>query len=159
MMAIAVRLFFDDALHVSRRAHRTTRAIEATVRLGDTQACDAFIHNLSVSGCLVETPIELDDGETVSIGIAGLGMISACVTRRDDVGYGLSFDTLLSEAALAEAGRYETVVTLPFVVKAQPESSMPSPDRWSRRTRLLVILGIASSCWAIVSLALHHLLA
>jgi hypothetical protein len=152
-MAIAALLIVEDKVP---RADRIVREVDATVRVAHSGAHDALVMNLSVSGCLVDTSIDIVEGDTVSIGINGLGMISGEVIRRKGHTYGLRFSSPLSNAEIAEAGRHDVVVLFRPEPEAAFETSMPNPDRWSRRARLSILLAASGLTWAVIGAIILH---
>jgi len=142
-MAIVAHLLLDEAF----RADREARDIDATVRSGSSGTYDALVRNLSVSGCLVEVQADLVEGDRLSIGVNGLGIVRAIVARREGMAYGLSFLNELSAAEIVEAGRYDTVVSLRPDRGPAFETTMPDPARWSRRRRVSIIAGTAVMGW------------
>lgn len=153
-MAIVAHLLLDEAF----RADREARDIDATVRSGSSGTYDALVRNLSVSGCLVEVQADLVEGDGLSIGVNGLGIVRAIVARRDGMAYGLSFLDELSAAQVVEAGRFDTVVSLRPNQGPALETTMPDPARWSRRRRASIIAGAAVIGWAGIAMALRLLL-
>lgn len=100
-MAIAAR--FDSA---SADAPRGARRVLRLDTYGETAAGDAAavrIHNLSATGLLVETTVELAEGEALAIALPLVGEIEASVVWRSGAFYGCQLAAPLSPAALDAA--------------------------------------------------------
>lgn len=149
-MQIPAQIYAFDA---AERANRRSLSADATVRDSRRTPNDALVHNLSVTGCLVATDAELTLGGSLFVGIPGIGVMPAHVTRIDGRLYGCAFKTPISQTMVDAALNTSSVVKL-TVVEADftrvdsHQSSMPMPDRWARRTRLVVIVGISAALWA-----------
>lgn len=61
------------------------------------------IHNISAGGLLIETALDLAEGDTLAIDLPEAGTVIASVVWRSERLYGCAFDTALGPAALAAA--------------------------------------------------------
>lgn len=75
------------------------------------------IHNISAAGLLIESALELVEGEVLAIDLPEAGVVGATVVWRSERLYGCAFETPISAAALAAAqlqGFAPGVPTSPF---------------------------------------------
>jgi transcriptional regulator with XRE-family HTH domain len=61
------------------------------------------IHNISAAGLLIETRLEMAEGQPLSIDLPEAGVVSAAVVWRSERLYGCAFDEPIGSAALAAA--------------------------------------------------------
>ena len=94
------------------------------------QAGDAnvTIHNISSAGLLIETALDLAEGDELAIDLPEAGAVSASVVWRSERLFGCAFDEALSPAALAAAqlqGFAPGVPTQPPAPQTPPPSQTP----------------------------------
>lgn len=61
------------------------------------------IHNLSAAGLLLETELDLHEGDTLSIDLPGVGHVDAVIVWQSGKLFGCAFEQALSRAAFAAA--------------------------------------------------------
>ena len=91
------------------RAARIRIGREGTVRDRDRFVVDVSIEDLSTTGCLFCGDFTLELGALVTIGIAGIGMHVARVSRLVERGAGCAFLIPLKDSDLATASVAQTV--------------------------------------------------
>ena len=146
-------------LHDHRRAaERQALDADATLRI-DGRPLDALIANISMSGCLFVCSERLDVGDTVTIGIAGIGRRRVQIVRALGARYGAEFEVPLDQveidAAVAEPG--EVVVSFPMPI-AEPSVGEEEPSRAGKLlppVRLVVVVGLAVLSWWVLIAALR----
>ncbi|WP_242138438.1 MULTISPECIES: PilZ domain-containing protein [unclassified Sphingomonas] len=160
-MVLTAQLFLqeDGALQEpgpsGRQAPRRPIHAGATVRDDRARPIDAEVVDLSTTGCLIVVDGVVAVPSDISIGIAGIGRVSARIVRRNGQRYGCAFDQPLSEGAVLAARAVQTVV--PFATGADPlptgasdANADPEFRRLPMRTRLVVIVGASLALWGVV---------
>lgn len=160
-MVLTAQLFLqeDDAAleqGVSgRQAPRRPVDAGATIRDKDARPIDAKVVDMSTTGCLIVVDGTIAVPSSISIGIAGIGRVSAQIVRRNGSRYGCAFDQPLSDSAIQAARAVETVV--PFAIAGDPlptgdatSEALPEFRRLPMRTRALVIVGASLALWGVV---------
>lgn len=138
-----------------RQAPRLPIQAGATVRDQNARPIDATVIDLSTTGCLIVVDGTVAVPSDISIGIGGIGRVSARIVRRNGERYGCAFDQPLSDAAVFAARAVDTVV--PFALAAEPlptgaaaTETLPEFQRLPMRTRLFVIVGATLALWGVV---------
>ncbi|WP_345862723.1 PilZ domain-containing protein [Sphingomonas qilianensis] len=156
MMVLTATVYVDKGGALdgdNRQAERRAVQAGATLRDDNEAPIDAELIDLSTSGCQVALQGELVVPSMVTIGVAGIGRIDACVVRRDGDRYGCAFIEPLTAAAVAAARAVETVVPLSASALPTPapaEQALPEQVRLSIRSRVLLIVGSAVTAWGAV---------
>jgi hypothetical protein len=140
---IAAKLYRDV-----RGAERSDVHLDATMRDAGWTPTDVVIINISTSGVLLEVSADIPIGESITIGIAGIGLVPSRVVRRHGRTLGCEFRTPVAAARIAEATQAQTVVALPFL---SGPLRIDAEARWSRRTRLAILLMAGISAWGTVA--------
>lgn len=73
------------------RSERRPVSLRASIERGDGTAHEISVLNLSCEGCGIQTPIELEAGEPISLSVAGRGAIDSYVRWWKDGHAGLVF--------------------------------------------------------------------
>jgi hypothetical protein len=146
-MALVVQLYGDG-----RTAERHDLGADATVRGPDRVPVDVLVADLSQTGCLFVTtePLALD--AVITIGIAGVGLREARIVRNQDVRFGCTFLTPLTDAELAAGlAESETVALFPLQHPGVPaEPALPVVAKLPRPLRLAAFSGLVAASWALV---------
>ena len=108
-MALAAKLYRLD----NRQSDRLSVEVDATVRGASAKPMDAVVTDLSETGFCAAIDQELPIGAEISIGLAGVGVIEACVVRSVGESYGCRFLVPLTSAAIARATSVQTIVAFP----------------------------------------------
>lgn len=86
-----------------RTGIRRALRLEASGMLPNGQDANVTIHNISVTGLLLETGLDLARGEALSLDLPEAGTVEAAIVWRSGQLYGCAFSTPLSTAAIAAA--------------------------------------------------------
>lgn len=160
-MVLTAQLFLNEDGTVSgpetsgRKAPRVPITAGATVRDRSARPLDATVVDLSSTGCLIVVDGTVAVPSDISIGIAGIGRVSARIVRQTGDHYGCAFDQRLSDAAVLAARAVDTVV--PFATAAEPlptgataTMALPEFQRLPMRARLFVIVGASLALWGVI---------
>lgn len=127
-----------------------------------TSGAEVVIHDLSVTGLLIETSGELGTGETLLIDIPERGPTAATVMWNSGRFFGCAFGRRIPLAAVS-AALLRNPVAPRQQLAAGENAWAPDPslfavaddaeeiDRYSLRTRMLVMLGMAVAAWMLVA--------
>lgn len=87
----------------ARGAERRATQAASTIRTTGSGPLDVMVLDVSATGIRIVTPAPLEIGQEISIGLAGAGVTTAFVVRREGDRYGCAFEAPIgtSEAALA----------------------------------------------------------
>jgi hypothetical protein len=132
----------------------------ATLRYASQAPIDVVVEDISESGCLFRTTKVLEAGETVSIGIPGLGLCHGRISRSDHPHYGCAFLKLIRTDDLAVPDA--NVIVAEFTPLADTTAtSTSSPDtavkKLPLRTRVAIIVGTSLFLWVLTFLTLRML--
>ncbi len=140
-MAIKAHLDPRSAGDSQRTAARRALHLETSgVIAGQGSEANVTIHNISAAGLLIETALELAEGEPLAIELPEAGLVSAAVVWRSERLYGCAFDTPIGAAAMAAAqlqGFAPGVPTEPLSAAAPPPAARgPGEALGTRLNRL-----------------------
>ena len=85
------------------RAERRTLVLETSGTLPGGERANVLVHNASATGLLLETALELGDGETLAIDLPEAGPVAAEVVWRSGRLYGCRFEHPVGQAVLSAA--------------------------------------------------------
>ena len=152
----ALPLESDNRRYASRRA----------LRLGATltdRGVEVLIHDLSPTGLLIETGQPLTKGETLFVDLPERGPTAASVAWSSGRFYGCAFElsipaaavsaALLRSPALKPAGESGLDITQLQALAAEVEVSAPEDDRYSLRTRGVVLASMLVVSWGAIGWA------
>jgi transcriptional regulator with XRE-family HTH domain len=114
-MAIKAHLDQPPAAGTQRSAQRRGLRLEASGFAPGLGEANVTIHNISAAGLLLETGLDLSEGEGLALDLPEAGAVTAVVVWRSERLYGCAFEQALSPAALAAAQ-----------LQAAPPSAPPS---------------------------------
>ena len=138
----------------SRAAERRSAGFDSTLRDAQNLPIDISIVDLSRSGFSMQTVPGCEIGDSISIGIPGVGTRTAWIVRDDFGLMGCSFGTFLTENELARALAREisSLVAFPGAACLASDLNSFEPDitPYSRRTRVVLLIGIGLLSWAAV---------
>ncbi len=86
-----------------RQFERRELWLETSGSATDGTSTNVTIHNISQTGMLLETELDLTLGETLSVELPQAGTVSARIVWRSDALYGCRFDQELAAAVLSAA--------------------------------------------------------
>lgn len=165
-MSIAVQtappLEGENRRYTSRRALRLQSAVS-------DRGIEVVIHDLSLTGMLVETPQELCRGETLFVDLPERGPTAASVVWSSGRFHGCAFEqsipnSAISAALLRSPARAPVNAETGFDIDelrslaADIEAADPVDDRYSLRTRGLVLGGLIIVSWGAIGWTLSALL-
>ncbi|HYX47021.1 MAG TPA: PilZ domain-containing protein [Sphingomicrobium sp.] len=143
-------------LHPQRRTSERRVALRRTLQLivrGETPAGDSaqvLIHDISVTGILLETSADLLIGETIEVEVPEGGPTTAIVMWNSGRFFGCQFHGRISPAAVSAA-----VLRSPF----EKTSADLSPDTHEKRAKELsptakawILVGLVVATWALIYL-------
>lgn len=102
-MAIRAHLDPPSRGNTTRSAPRRALRLEASGLAPDGDEANVTIHNISAAGLLIETALELAQGEELAIDLPEAGIVTAVIVWRSAQLYGCAFARTLGPAALAAA--------------------------------------------------------
>lgn len=146
-MALNAKLYQTD-----RSAERHSVNLDGTLRDSSMAAFDTTIEDLSATGFRTLPITALDIGETISLGLSGLGLRKARVVRAEARGYGCEFLMPLGVDELKVALSGVSSEPIPFPASAFAtglSADMPEPfvEPFSKRTRLAVAASLVVASW------------
>lgn len=102
-MAIKAHLDPQSASDSQRSSTRRALRLETSGFIAGSPDANVTIHNISSDGLLIETALDLGEGDELAIELPEAGAVSASVVWRSERLFGCAFDEALSPAALAAA--------------------------------------------------------
>jgi hypothetical protein len=169
-MAWAAKLRIDDTAAQDgpdqssdgRHSSRHRLFLDARASTG-SQAAEILIHNLSSTGMLLETPIELAGNDGIDVDIPEVGTVRANIVWSSESFYGCQFERPMSRAAVSAAmlrspSDWAASDPLPLPPVAAPDIPMSQyrhgSDEISPRAKFFIVTGLAIVCWgAVIALA------
>ncbi len=129
-MAIKAHLDTQSASDSQRTATRRALRLETSGIVTGSGDANVTIHNISSAGLLIETQLDLAEGDELAIELPEAGAVSASVVWRSERLFGCAFDEALSLAALAAAqlqGFAPGVPTQPLAPQTPPPPASRGP--------------------------------
>ena len=153
--------FQDDNRRSAARRTLSLGAVLATS--GAATGAEVVIHDLSVTGLLIEAAGELRLGEKLLVEIPDRGPTAATVMWTSGRFFGCAFDKRLPVAAVSAALLRNPIAPRdPPPVEAAVELPVANDaghdDRYSPRARALVMGGMALGAWGLVYAAIVALI-
>ena len=144
-----------------RSDERQAADVSATIRVDGTPA-DALIVNLSASGCLFVCSEPLEVGDTMSIGIAGVGRRPVRIVRALGSRFGAEFEEPLTlvELRAAVSSTDDSVITFPLIspVSSHVAETVYQNEKYSYRVRLGIIIFLVVTSWIMLLIARNVIL-
>jgi hypothetical protein len=127
---------------------------------------EVVVHDLSVTGLLIEAAVDLQTGDELTVEIPGPGPVDAVVVWKSGNYFGCEFAKPIPNAALSAASLRSVPDPRPLndVVLPPPDLPLPSEDvlregALSPRSKLLTLLGLSLAAWAVIALMVWLILA
>ena len=146
-----------------RGATRRKLSLQAEGLVSNSSAAEVTIHDLSVTGLLLETSAELTRGEELDVYLPEAGATRARVIWSSGHYFGCQFDRPISSAVMSAAvlrSRPVAAKTMARQAVIEVASSQPNPTKGvdtefqlSLGARLRIILALAIGCWVVIGLA------
>jgi hypothetical protein len=132
-----------------RQADRFDVHRPSTLRAGPGQALDAIIQDLSACGCRIHGRFSLRPGETVQIGLAGVGVRAATVVWTEGDVAGCEFAQWLSYEDIKQTTSAQTIIDINFRAHEVGERAIDAQDvpRLQFRSRIAIILAGGLLAW------------
>jgi transcriptional regulator with XRE-family HTH domain len=124
-MAILAYLDPQSESDNRRAAPRRALRLETSGFIAGTGEANVTIHNISAGGLLIETALDLAEGDQLVIELPEAGLVSASVVWRSERLYGCAFDTAIGPAALAAAQLQGFAPGVP----TEPQQPLAAPMR------------------------------
>lgn len=128
-MAIAAQ--WEDRAGERRDARRTLR-LEARGELSGGEATNVLVHNVSTTGLLIESNIQLEVGERLSVDLPEAGLTAARVVWSSGRLLGCQFDASVRSAVLSAAQLRSAVGEAVAIPPVQPVSAETFGQRLHR---------------------------
>lgn len=100
-MAIKAHLDLHNSNGSQRAAPRRALRLETSGFAPDGGVTNVTIHNVSAAGLLIETGLDLAQGEQLALDLPEAGTVTAVIVWRSERLYGCAFEQAISPAALA----------------------------------------------------------
>lgn len=143
------------------RRYASRRALRLGARLADS-GVEVLIHDLSPTGLLIETAQPLASGETLFVDLPERGPTAASVAWSSGHFYGCAFElsipaAVISAALLRSPGAVQATapdgqldVARLHALAAEVETAPEADDRYSLRTRGLVLVSLLALSWGAI---------
>lgn len=125
---------------------------DAVLRVDGLPPISVVLVDVTRDGCLIATDAILTPGQSINLGLAGVGTVAARVVRAGTVGYGCEFVERLPPGAVTRASE-TNVVPLDGANVAIP----PGSAKFSRRVQFAALVGLMVAGWALFGVAAYYL--
>ena len=150
----------EPSQHLGSRRYAARRSLKLGSVLSESGE-EIVIHDLSLTGLLIETSGELSNGDTLLVEIPERGPTPATVVWSSGRYFGCEFQLSIPAAAVSAALLQSPVLEHANQAKIEQDEILlladendaqpfPQDDRYSFRTRMSVLLALVSCSWAIV---------
>jgi hypothetical protein len=130
------------------RADRVKAGRGGTLRDKGKYPVDVLVANISQTGCLIELTPSLPVGSLVTLGLPGIGMHVARVSRADGAWHGCAFLVPIVEDQIALVRKAETVFQADFPQMARRAAEAPdAPAEPTREPDLALRIKRTLSAW------------
>lgn len=146
-------------LQSDNRRYASRRALRLGATLSD-RGVEVLIHDLSPTGLLIETAQSLTKGETLFVDLPERGPTAASVAWSSGRFYGCAFElsipaaavsaALLRSPALKPGAESGLDITQLQALAAEVEAAPAIDDRYSLRTRGLVLVSLLAVSWGAI---------
>jgi hypothetical protein len=146
-------------LQSDNRRYASRRALRLGATLSD-RGVEVLIHDLSPTGLLIETGQSLTKGETLFVDLPERGPTAASVAWSSGRFYGCAFElsipaaavsaALLRSPALKPGAESGLDITQLQALAAEVEAAPAIDDRYSLRTRGLVLVSLLAVSWGAI---------
>jgi hypothetical protein len=133
-----------------RRSQRHILKLRAPGATLSDRAAVVLVHDLSLTGFLMETSADLSDGADLQIELPEAGMREARVVWNSGRYFGCEFHAPISKGGLSAALLKSPTNPNPF--DGTYDEFSDQEEKYSPRTRLLIMTTLALAAWAVVLL-------
>jgi hypothetical protein len=157
---MSVLAHIEPSQHLGSRRYAARRSLKLGSVLTDSGE-EIVIHDLSLTGLLIETSEVLSNGDTLLVDIPERGPTPATVVWSSGRYFGCEFQLSIPAAAVSAALLQSPI--LEHANQAEMEQDeilhladendaqlLPQDDRYSLRTRMSVLLALVGGSWAII---------
>jgi hypothetical protein len=127
---------------------------------------EVVVHDLSVTGLLIEAAVDLQAGDELTVEIPGPGPVDAVVVWKSGNYFGCEFARHIPNAAISAASlrsapdpRPQDDVAPSPVPPLSTSESTYRENELSPRGKLLTLLGLSLAAWAVIALVVWLILA
>jgi hypothetical protein len=148
-------------LHPQRRTSERRVALRRTLQLtvrGETPGGDSaqvLIHDISVTGLLLETSADLLIGETIEVDVPEGGPTSAIVMWNSGRFFGCQFHGRISPAAVSAA-----VLRSPFETSQDGIGGIAASETHEKQlspaAKALILVGLVAATWGLIYLLIQR---
>jgi PilZ domain-containing protein len=149
-MALPARLEHGESETDRRNSNRRTLRLRVPGSTISDAGVAVLVHDISESGLLIETKVDLALGTVLDIDFPEVGPQAATVMWNRDQFYGCEFETPVSKAGLSAALLKSYAGQEARTESDQPEddSAEPESGKLPMRHRFAIIVVLALACWA-----------
>jgi hypothetical protein len=158
-MAILAELQSQQRTAEMRRAPRRTLRLAVCGATPDGPSSQVLVHDISVTGLLLETSADLHIGETIRVDLPEAGPARAVVKWKMGCVLGCQFRRQISAASVSAAllrSPFETSVA-DLGLSAQDDRAAPHSDGLSPTLKAWILVGLVVASWALVFAVSHWL--
>lgn len=157
-MAMLARLEAHEEYASRRSSNRRTLSLQVPGSTARGEGVDVFIHDLSLTGLLIETWASLTIGTQIEVDLPEAGRTAANVVWNTGHYFGCQFASAIPAPALSAAMLKNPFGAQHAVPYAMPEGmSLPADesepgDGYALGMRLRIIIAMATAAWAAILL-------
>lgn len=153
-MAIEAQLAWGADAHDERGVIRRSLRLEVEGSSPGQGAVKAVVHNLSETGILIESPLDLAVGEAINFELPHAGVVSATVMWASGGFFGCEFAQPIAPSGISAAllkAEFETPATHPLQTnRDRADSELEKSDDLSLGAKAWTIILLSLACWALL---------
>jgi hypothetical protein len=154
-MALLAKIERGARVSNSRTASRRKLSLVARGVTAAQEFATVVIHDLSETGVLIETKVQLATGEPLEIDIQEAGTVAATVVWSSGQFFGCQFERRLPKAAVSASILRNAARPPAMAIANAPDSNevgLPAEDvgKWPVAVRLWVLVTLGASAWAVL---------
>lgn len=157
---MSVRAHIEPSQQLGSRRYAARRSLKLGSVLSETGK-KIVIHDLSLTGLLIETSGELSNGDTLLVDIPERGPTPATVVWSSGCYFGCEFQLSIPVAAVSAALLQSPLLERANQAEIEQDEilhladendaqAIPQDDRYSFRTRMSVLLTLVGGSWVIL---------
>lgn len=156
-MALLAKMERGARVSNSRTASRRKLSLVAHGVTAAQEFATVVIHDLSETGVLIETKVQLSTGEPLEIDIQEAGTVAATVVWSSGQFFGCQFERRLSKAAvsasiLRNAARPPAMQMTDAAVTNDIAPAGQALEKWPVAVRMWVLVTLGAAAWAVLGL-------
>lgn len=159
-MAMLARLETNEDYANRRSSDRRLLKLQVASALADGPGVDVFIHDLSLTGLLIETWASVTVGNQIEVDLPEAGKTEARVVWSTGHYFGCQFNAPIPAAVLSAAMLRNPIAaprTIAYAAPARAPAAKATGDDFdglSLSTRMRIIITLATAVWAAIILAI-----